>query len=40
MNFAGYELAKSALKDRSGEAAAQLPAAADAGGGEGEALAA
>ena len=40
--FAGYELAKSALKERSGEAFStlHLPVATGAGGGEDEALAA
>ena len=33
MNFAGYELAKNALKERSSEAAAPMPVAAGIGGG-------
>ena len=40
MNFAGYELAKNALKERSSEASAPVQAAADVGGGRDQVLAA
>ena len=39
MNFAGYELAKDALKDRGEGAAPRLPAVEELGGGEDEVLA-
>ncbi len=39
MNFAGYELAKDALKDRGGGAVARLPAAEELGGGKDQVLA-